>query len=263
MRLDLALRLLDLPADHLVLDRVVFLHAEHAHQSRNAFAHEDADQIVFQRQIETARTRIALAAGTATQLVVDAARFVPFGADDAQAAERDDLVVALLPLGAHAVALSWRGLFRQRLQLRVEAAAEHDIGAAAGHVGRDGDRLRTARLRDDVRFALVLLRVQHFMRHAMLLQQPVEQLGHFDRCGADEHRLAALVAFLDVLDDRVVLRIGLEENDVRLVLAHHRPMRRNHDHLEPVRSTGIRRLRYPPCRSCRPASCTCGTGSGR
>ena len=43
-------------------------------------------------------------------------------------------------------------------------AAEEDVGAAAGHVGGDGDRALAARLRDDVGLALVLLGVQHVVR---------------------------------------------------------------------------------------------------
>ncbi len=47
---------------------------------------EDAHQVVFERQVEAARAGIALAAGTAAQLVVDAPRLVALGADDVQAA---------------------------------------------------------------------------------------------------------------------------------------------------------------------------------
>ena len=49
---------------------------------------ENAHQIVFERQEENRSARIALAARTAAQLVVDAARFVAFGADHEQAARR-------------------------------------------------------------------------------------------------------------------------------------------------------------------------------
>ena len=54
---------------------------------------EDAHQVVFERQVEARRAGVALAAGAAAQLVVDAARLVALGAEDVQAAERDDLVV--------------------------------------------------------------------------------------------------------------------------------------------------------------------------
>ena len=48
---------------------------------------------------------------------------------------------------------------RARQELRV--AAEHDVGAAAGHVGRDRDRALAAGLRDDLGLARVLLGVEH------------------------------------------------------------------------------------------------------
>src|SRR5690606_19400616 len=72
VRLDLALRLLDLPADHAVLQRLVFLHAGELHQLGHPFGGEDAHQRVFQRQVEAAGARVALATGAAAQLVVDA-----------------------------------------------------------------------------------------------------------------------------------------------------------------------------------------------
>jgi hypothetical protein len=47
---------------------------------------------IIERQIEARGTGIALATGTAAQLVVDAARFVTLGADDVQAASSQHLL---------------------------------------------------------------------------------------------------------------------------------------------------------------------------
>ena len=156
-------------ADQRALDDVVFLQAHARHHLLHPVGGEDAHQVVFERQVETRRTRIALAAGTAAQLVVDAARFVALGADDVQAAGGLDRVVALLPFGLQARARDVVDRSPSRLQFGqfgFERAAEHDVGAAAGHVGGDGDRAGTAGLGDDLRFALVLLGVEHFVRDA-------------------------------------------------------------------------------------------------
>ena len=53
--------------------------------------------------------------------------------------------------------------FGERLLARhvLGVAAEQDVGAAAGHVGGDGDAALAARLRDDLGFLRVILRVQH------------------------------------------------------------------------------------------------------
>ena len=108
-RLDLALRLLDLAREHAALDDLAFLHAGHLQQALGAHrVAEDAHQVVFHRQIEAARARVALAAGTAAQLVVDAAGLVTLRADDVQAAGGDHLVVPRLPFGAHARAAARR-----------------------------------------------------------------------------------------------------------------------------------------------------------
>ncbi len=81
---------------------------------------EDAHQVVFQRQEELGAARVALAAGAAAQLVVDAAAFVALGAEHEQAAglergflqPRDlgaDLVRPRLARSSFGVSLSsWR-----------------------------------------------------------------------------------------------------------------------------------------------------------
>ena len=93
LRLDLRLRALDGARDHAVLDRHAFFHAEPLHQAGDAVRPEDPHQVVFERQVEARRARVALAAGAAAQLVVDAPRLVALGAEDVQAAEVHDLVV--------------------------------------------------------------------------------------------------------------------------------------------------------------------------
>ena len=53
---------------------------------------EAPEQIVFQRHVELGLARIALPPGASPQLMVDPPAFVPVGADDEQATERDDAV---------------------------------------------------------------------------------------------------------------------------------------------------------------------------
>ncbi len=101
VRFDLALRLLDLAREHAALDDLAFLHAGHLQQALGAVRiAEDPHQVVFHRQIEAAGAGVALAAGTAAQLVVDAPRLMPLGADDMQSAGGENLVVPHLPFAA-------------------------------------------------------------------------------------------------------------------------------------------------------------------
>ncbi len=101
-----------------------------------------------------------------------------------------------LPVGPGALAAGLTGLRAllavERGELGLQVAAEHDVGAAARHVGGDGHRARPPGLRDDVRLALVLLGIEHLVRDVLLLQQAREELGGLDRGGADQHRLLAL-----------------------------------------------------------------------
>ncbi len=93
LRFDLLLRARDGVGHHLVLDGHALFHAEPLHQPGDAVRSEDAHQVVFEREVEARRAGVALAAGAAAELVVDAARLVALGRDDVQPAERDDLVV--------------------------------------------------------------------------------------------------------------------------------------------------------------------------
>src|SRR5690606_10322781 len=238
VRLDLALRVGDLLGDHRAFDDVVFLQAHPRHHLLHPVGREDAHQVVFQRQVEAAGTRVALAAGAAAQLVVDAPRLVALGAEDVQAAGGLDLVVALLPLGLQ---LRLRGLVDRRAglgldrcDLRLQRTAEHDVGTAAGHVGGDGDRARAAGLGDDLRLALVLLGVEHFVRDAGGVELFAEHFRNLDRGGADQDRLALGVHFLDLVDHRAVLAGAVEEHRVRMILAHHRPVGGDDHHFQAV-----------------------------
>ena len=102
-------------------------------------------------------------AAAADELAVDALRFVQLGADDVQPAEF------------------------------VHAFAEANVGAAAGHVRRDGDFAVLAGVRDDFRFLGNVPRVEHRVLDAALVEQPRQDLALVDRARADEHRPAERV----------------------------------------------------------------------
>ena len=85
-RLDLLLRLLQRLVDPGMDDRLAVLEAEPLQHAVHALGAEDPHQIVFERQEELGGAGVALAAGAAAQLVVDAPALVPLGADDEEAA---------------------------------------------------------------------------------------------------------------------------------------------------------------------------------
>ena len=81
------------------LERHVALEAHALHEPGHAVRREALHERVLERQVEARRAGVALAAGAAAQLVVDAARLVALGADDVQAARLNDLVVVGIDLG--------------------------------------------------------------------------------------------------------------------------------------------------------------------
>ena len=92
-RLDLALRALDRLADEAGLDRHVVGDLGALHHDADAVhpvAAEQAHEVVFEREVELRRARVALATRTTTQLVVDTPRLVTLRAEDDQPAGLDD-----------------------------------------------------------------------------------------------------------------------------------------------------------------------------
>src|SRR3546814_10996977 len=67
-------------------DRLAFLQAKLLQHGIHALGAEDAHEIVFQREEELGGARVALAAGAAATLVVDAPPLVALRADDEEAA---------------------------------------------------------------------------------------------------------------------------------------------------------------------------------
>src|SRR5262245_3666015 len=93
LRFDGFLRVFDATGNETGLDGHAFGHAKTVHESFDAFAAEDAHEVVFERKEKARGAGVALAAGASAKLVVDAASLVAFGAEDVQAAERDDFIV--------------------------------------------------------------------------------------------------------------------------------------------------------------------------
>ena len=112
------------------------------------------------------RSGVALTAGAAAELVVDAPALVLVRADHIEAAQFDD------------------------------AVAEADVGPAARHVRRDRHGAALACPRDDRRLALVVAGVEDLVGHVR--QQRTETLGIRDAGGADQHRLAGRVRPADL-----------------------------------------------------------------
>src|SRR5207237_5402887 len=152
------------------------------HPARDAVRAEQPHQVVFERHEAHALSRIALTARAAAQLAVDAPRLVPLGAHDDQATRR--VLLALQPLDLLRTQVGLLDLLPERRLVGgdtayltlLDAGAEFDVGAAAGHVGGDRDGGRLARLRDDLGLALVVLGVEHFVAETAPLEHARQRL---------------------------------------------------------------------------------------
>ena len=244
--LDRALGLLYAVGEQLLVEGRVLVYLQRLHEAGDALAAEEAQQIVRQREEETALARVALASGAAAQLVVYTPRLVPLRAEDKEAADGLDLlglgVRYLLVLG-HALGeqpargedflavrvrvarglgddlLGIPGLLEVVAREILRVAAEHDVRASAGHVRGDGDGAELAGLRDYLRLALMLLGVQDVVRDAALFQKAGEVFALLNAYRAHQHGLALLVAGDNLLYDGPVLARLVLIDDVGVVLA--------------------------------------------
>ena len=232
---DLALSALDRLRDHARLNGHVVFGAglfHHAGDGIHAVPSEKTHEVVFQREIELRKTRVALAAGAAAKLIVDTAGFMTLGTDDGETSCSKDF---LLFLRAYALRLvegrltllgrrSGKGVGRRFLlgsAIRVEAllvknvfhqdlgvAAEQDVGAAACHVRRNRHRADATGLGDDMRLSLVVFRIQGFMGYAAFIKQARKTFGALDGDRADKARLTSLVALCHIVGDGAEFSVG-------------------------------------------------------
>ena len=222
------LRVLDGAGEDLGVDGGVLVEAHGLHHALDPVGAEEAHDVVLHGQVEPGFAGVALTAGAAAELVVDPAGLMALGADDEQAAGSPDLLG--LPAGLHLVGLIGLGISPPGLengrvlglgegvglddQRFVHAAlaeivegqilgvaAQHDIGTTACHVGGDGHGPQLAGLGHDLGFLLMVLGVEDIVGDTLFLEHFAQQLGLFNGNCAHQHRLALLVAFLDLADD--------------------------------------------------------------
>ena len=225
-----------------------------SHDPAHGTGGEEAEQLVVEAQVEAALARVALSARPAAELVVDAPALVALAPEHVEPAQLAHLLalgtaaglhgrLPALQLGPALLALDVDALGRQLvLGQQLGIAAEDDVDATAGHVGGDGDAAAPAGLGHDLRLPEVLLRIQHVVRHPPLLEQARQQLRLRHRCRADQHGLAELVPFDDVLDDRVELGLLGLEDEVGLVEADHVLVGRDRHHRQAVGGGELARL---------------------
>ena len=160
---------------------------------------------------------VVLLVGLGLEMVEDPlVRVLGHAVERVEVKEVDELLVLDEPL--FALRQPFGDLLGQGLLARHELGipAEEDVGAAAGHVGRNRDRALAPGLRHEFRFLRVVLRVQHDVlvhaaagRGAALQAAPIEHrrqpLGFLDRHGADQDRPPLGVLVHDLGDDRIPL----------------------------------------------------------
>ena len=263
-RLDLALRAADGAAHDFRFDREVIRNVSTPHEGFGSSGVEQAHEVVGKRQVEAALARVALAAGPSTKLVVDSTGLVAFGSEYVEPTNLDDLRGlngnALLDRCEDGVPLRlvlvWRLDGAQALRIHLGdgeklcVAAEHDVGATTGHVSGDRDGSEPSGLGDDRRLTRVVLRVEHFVLHSALGEKLRQVFALLDARCSDQHGLALLVARVDVLNDLAELGLLVLVNEVGLVPADHRLVRRDWNDPELVgahelRGLGLGRTGHP------------------
>src|SRR5699024_8413288 len=256
LRLDLTLGGSDRLADHAGLDRLVVRDAQLIHERLEARAGAQAQQVVLQAPVEAGHARVSLTPRTSTQLVVDTAGLVAFGTEHIQTAHLDDLLVLFLVVLGGLFQRFGPGLLvllggLERAQAtgleflvgdELGVASEHDVGTTAGHVGGDGDRTELAGPGDDRCLTGVILGVEDLVLDALAFEHVREQFGLLHAGRTDQDGLTELVAFGDVLGDRLELGVLVLVDDVLDVLTDHRLVGGDGYHTDVVGLVELRRL---------------------
>ena len=235
--LDLALRVVDLLGDQRAFDDVVFLQAHARHHASAPSRRRRCASGCLRATGRSARNpgRPGGRSGRAAGCRCGAIR----GARCRRCAGRrrpsPRRGAAATRLHARALSASVASSPQRGCSSASERTAEHDVGTAAGHVGGDGDRARATGLGDDLRFALVLLGVEHFVRR--------RRLRAAARTSSSETSIEVVPtstgwprAWQSWMSSTTASELAgaVEEHQVGLVLAHHRAVGRDHDHFQAV-----------------------------
>ena len=125
--------------------------------------------------------------------------------------------------------------------------AKHDIRAAARHIRGDRHRAELTGLGNDLRFLLMIFRIEHFMLDTALFEHRAQKLGLFNGDRAHQHRLALFMALLDVVNHSFIFRFRRCIHCIRVVVAHHRLIGRDFDGIELINLLEFLALRH--CRA--------------
>jgi hypothetical protein len=146
------------------------------------------------------------------------------GPENVEPAGRDDLLFVFFAVGPNFFEDLELACIRQILfpvqnlfEHEVGIAAQDNVSAAARHIRGDGDGALASGLGDDLGFSLMLLGVEDVVFHAVPAQESGESLRFFDGNRADQDGLTALVAFLDLFDDRGELFFLGSVDDIRVI----------------------------------------------
>ena len=212
----LGLGTLDGISHHFCFDRHIVRDVEPIHHILHGLTNESHHEVITHGQVEAGQPGVTLTAGTATQLIVNAAGLMPFGAEHVQATGFTDLFGFLFGLFLHLFQLfiprclvlfrSFDGVEAAFTQVdvgnNVWVAAQHNVSTTTSHVGSHGHLAGQTGASDDLGFLLVEFSVENIMLDVPALQQLREVFRTLHRGGAHQNRLPLGHTFRNVLHHR-------------------------------------------------------------
>ncbi len=120
--------------------------------------------------------------------------------------------------------------------------AKFDIGSTACHVGGNGNNTGKSGVQYNLRFALMLFRIQHIMGDVFPLEHPANRLGDIHTRRTHEHGPFDRTHFLDLVKHGIEALTLRLVNHVVLVFAYHRLVRRDDNNIKLVNIKKLRRL---------------------
>ena len=227
-------------------------HSKYGHFVLEFLATKNAQQIVVKRKEKSAHAGIPLTTGTTAQLIVNTARFMAFRPENIQTACGHHFFFFGRALFA---------IFLQKLRIarivfitadfqaghKLGIAAQENVRASPGHVGRDGHRPLTARLRNDLRLTAVVLGIENIVRNAKFCNRPAEDFALFDAHRSHENRLPLFMTFANLRRNGLDFDFFIKVDDVVIIFANDVFGRRNTDDVQFVYLLELFRFRV--CRA--------------
>ena len=123
-----------------------------------------------------------------------------------------------IPLFLRHIQTGWIRVLQSGPRHRFRVTAHDNVGTTTGHVRRDRDGAKAARLSNDVGFTFMVFGVEDFVLDAAFGQQARKQFTFLNRCRTNKNRTTGMLHSFDFVFGKRMLRTvhAVLDNDIAI-----------------------------------------------